>query len=283
MVLLVMMLSACTHGYYNPYSQKSARDWVPEEGAGINTFAVDEVVNTLSRGESDMLWKILPMWNVVLLPRTQEFIQQNDTVHALYDVFRAFYKLHGYQKAQYQRTRYVVVQNQIRYGIADRPQSAEANYTSLQPIDATDALPVERFFDSRPPHWDSLADFRPPLDISPDSILYMTDRIERAVYEYLGSQYPKAGKKLRRTSPNSMIKYSREQSEFLNPYIPVFSAMWSDYWFIMAFPYVDEIVLGPSLREAYVAFYTRYQGFEMTLNKSNGVWSITNINGTWIE
>jgi hypothetical protein len=219
---------------------------------------------------TDTLGQIFLEWNKNVKPNTTEFIEQNDTIKAVFDVYKEFYKpLDLLKLGDWEwgndlnsNCKYVVVQNKIFYAV-------------MSPDSFDD-------FSWRTSHKDSINNFRPPLNIDSKKVLYLTTEYDKALNQFLGTESTEMG------TPNIMNPSrpegeSEKRYEIIRPFIPVLHGHWGGYWHLETHPDVGVILLDKTLTKAKIDFRVGYQGGEATLEKQGNKWIIKKSKATWVE
>jgi hypothetical protein len=216
---------------------------------------------------TDKLEKFFADWNSNVPPNSKEFIEQNDTIRALYGAFNAFYqpldllKLGDWEwrNELNSESKYVAVQNEISYMVTDSFEH----------------------FDWQSPGIREISDFRPPITIDSKKVLYLTLEYDSTLRQFLGSESTEAGE------PNIMNPArpkgeSEKRYQMIRPYIPVLHGHWNG-WHLNTHPSVSYILLNKNLTLAHFIFRVGYQGGEATLKKDGTGWTIKESKATWIE
>jgi len=209
-------------------------------------------------------------WNESVSPNSVEFISQNDTVEAIYEVYKLFYdpfdltKLGSWEKMGINlnsNCKYVAVQNKIIYGVVE-DTSFESPYS----------------YYISPSYYDTINDFRPSLNLAKEQVLYLLPEYEEALNMFLRTE-PFG------TEPTFIYSYEDilKKYEFIRPYIPILRGHWGWYWHLSTHPFINQIVFNKTLDKAKIYFRVGYQGGEATLEKNSNVWVINESKATWIE
>ncbi len=234
------------------------------------TILKDKLEIAFKQISTDTLGHIFLEWNEKIKPNTTEFIEQNDTIKAVFDVYKEFYKpLDLLKLGDWEwgnnlnsNCKYVAVQNKIFYAV-------------MLPDSFDD-------FSWNTSHKDSINNFRPPLNIDNKRILYLTTEYEKALNQFLGTESTEMG------TPNIMNPSrsdgeSEKRFEKIRPFIPVLHGHWGGYWHLETHPVVGYILLDKTLTKAKIDFRVGYQGGETILEKQGNKWIIKKSNATWIE
>lgn len=257
-------------------SQKCATEPNNERTVNDNyqpLYTVAELVDKLENSvdtSSNRLSKFFNEWNESITSNTEDFINQNDSIKAVFNVYRTFYKpLNLLELGDWEwgnelnsNARYVAVQNKIFYAV----------------------LPGNNLdkYDWKTSRTDSIDNFRPPILIGTDSVLYLTKEYELAISSFLGSEMTELGEG-NIMSPSRPIEESQQRFELIRPFVPILAGHWGGYWHIESHPDASLIVFNQELTKARISFRVGYQGGSAILEKQNGQWVITESKETWIE
>jgi hypothetical protein len=212
-------------------------------------------------------------WNQSSEPNDSSFINKNDTIKAVYDVFKTVYKpldlnrLGNWEVGNELNvdSKYVVIQSDIRYSVLPSD--------SIETHSRDDNLKLVA---------DTIVNFRPTVDLDKSKVLYLTQRHKSLINKFLGVESTSVGEP-NLMSPSSPQGESSKRYDILRRFIPVSHGHWGGYWHIGTHPEVGRIVFNQSLTKARVYFRVRYQGGEASLEKQPDGWQITSSRDTWIE
>lgn len=234
------------------------------------TYLNDKLEFAFKQGSLDSIGQIFLQWNVKIEPNTKEFIEQNDTIKAVYDVYKEFYKpldllkLGDWEGGNELNSecKYVVIQNAMFYAVMDSNSFNNFNWRSSRK--------------------DSICNFRPPLNIDSKKVLYLTTEYDKTLNQFLGTKSTKFGE------PNIMNTSrptgdSEKRYEIIRPFIPILHGHWGGYWHLETHPDVAYILFNKDLTVARIDFRVGYQGGEATLIKGINGWTIAKSEATWIE
>jgi len=167
-VTAILGLASCEY-------KKESNPVSPHTEAQINNeFEItDNSIKTKS------LEEIFLEWNNKIIPNTDDFINQNDTINALFKVYKEFYnpldmsKLGSWEWGNKLNlnSKYVVIKNRIYYIVL--------------PSDSLDG------YDWQTLKTDSIENFRPPVNLEKNKVLYLTAEYENFIYNFLGQHYQK--------------------------------------------------------------------------------------------
>ncbi|MFT3885771.1 MAG: hypothetical protein QM724_10165 [Flavobacteriales bacterium] len=215
---------------------------------------------------TDTLEQLFSEWNASVPPNTPAFIGTNDTISSVFAVYRAFYEPYDllskgaweWGNGLNEDSKYVGVQNKILYAVS--PDGSAK--TGMK--------------------YDSILDFRPPLDIEQGKVLYLTPTYASALLHFLGAGSTEAG------TPNIMDpsrpdSTSERRYAMIRPFLPILHGHWGGYWHLETHPEVYAIVFDPALTTAEVNFRVGYQGGAAILKRSGRDWHIESSKATWIE
>ncbi len=171
---------------------------------------------------------------------------------AVYDVFGDFYNPFDFDligdsdlgDSFYFDVQYVIVQNEVMYGIYTQDISDSAWIS--------DMLVADEYF--------NIFDFRPQLDFGDKPVVYLSPLLEEALTNYL----------------------TLGRLKFLNQVIGIFPGHWVG-WHIVSHPVARSILLDSGLRRARIYYQAGWMGFMAVLMKlPNGTWSIVHVQLIWI-
>ena len=231
---------------------------------------LNELENAYAHQSKHSIENFFADWNKSVKQNSIEFINQNNSVKSIFEIYRTFYqpldllKLGDWEwgNSLNMNSKYVVVQNKMYYYI----------------------MPNDNFDNFL--YWnensDSIIDFRPPIDVKLDKVLYLMDEYHEAVNRFLGSESSGLGEG-NIMNPSRPIEESQKRYNFLREFIPILHGHWGGYWHIETHPEVSVIILNKKLDRAIVHFRVGYQGGEATLVKNNNKWTVQSSMATWIE
>lgn len=212
-------------------------------------------------------------WNESVFPNTVEFIQQNDTVEAIYEVYKLFYepldltKLGNWEelsKNLNSNCKYVAVQNKIIYGVVEDIISSE----------------LPSYYYSLHSAYDTINDFRPSINMAKEQVLYLLPEYEEALNIFMRTEsIGKESTEYNWGNYEDILK----RYEFIRPYIPILRGHWGLYWHLATHPQIHQIVFNKPLNKAIIYFRVGYQGGEVILKKQANQWTIIESRVTWIE
>lgn len=213
---------------------------------------------------------VFKFWNESI---TQDFPSSsfnNDTIHAIYSIFRELYKpfdlltIGNWEWGNKLNSgcKYAIVQGTISWSIgsSDSLTDDDAGRKSVQ----------------------TLNDFRPPLNLDKQQILFLKPAYEQAINQFLGTKSTKLGEG-GIMNPSFPKGESEKRYWFIRPIIPVLHGHWGGYWHIATHPEISKIILNRKLTRALVIFRVGYQGGEARLLKNENHWEISTSKATWIE
>jgi hypothetical protein len=271
--LLAIIFGALTScGQQNSGEQKITNTKVDDGYKPFFTVAqLSEKLETrFKQMPSDSFAKIFSDWNQNIQPNADEFIYQNDTIKAVFDVYKVFYRPHDLLKLGNwewgnklnANSKYVAVQNKIFYSVLGSDTIDGYSWSSLRK--------------------DSIVNFRPPIDLDENSVLYLTQEYETSLNKFLGTQSTEVGEP-NIMSPSAATGESEKRYEFLKVFIPVLHGHWGGYWHLETHPDVGVIIFNKTLTKAQINYRVGYQGGEAILERINNQWTIKESKATWIE
>jgi hypothetical protein len=230
----------------------------------------DKLEFNFKQARPDSFEQLFIDWNRTIKPNSEDFIHQNDTIHVVFDVYKAFYKpLDLLKLGDWEwgnklnsKCRYVVVQNKLFYSI----------------------LLTDNFddFDWKKSRKDSIENFRPPIDLDRNKVLYLTNEYATSINKFLGAESTKLGEG-NIMNPSRPAGESEKRYEVLRSFIPILHGHWGGYWHLETHPHVSVIIFNKTLTKAQIHFRVGYQGGEAILEKTGNEWTIKESKATWIE
>lgn len=256
---LVVILSAC--------NQKN-KDNVAEND--LSVYNAEQLYDQLiaCQEDSTKLIQFFDHWNKSVKPNEISDLD-NDTIIEIYKVFSAFYKPldipelgdSEFGNKLNMGRRYVAIQNKIGYNVLD--------------ISDFDEYPILKEVK------DTISDFRPLIDISRDSVLYLLPQYEEAINKFLGSELPEKEKS--DTTGFVSDSVSKIRYDLLKKYIPIVHGHWGRYFHLETHPQAFYVLFNHDLTKAFVDSRIGYQGCSTYLAKKEGIWKIEKSGMTWIE
>lgn len=264
---LFSLLSCGQHTQSGKQPTVVADNYKPVYSAAILN---DKLETGFKLGSADSLAQVFSDWNETIKPNTTEFTEQNETIKAVYDIYKEFYKpLDLLKLGNWEwgndlnsNCRYVVVQNKIFYAVISSGNFDDFNWNSS--------------------HKDSIDNFRPRLNLDSKKILYLTTEYDDALNQFLGTESTEMGTPDIMT-PSRPAGESEKRYEMIRPFIPVLHGHWGGYWHLETHPEAGIILLDKTLTKAKVQFRVGYQGGEAILEKQCNEWAIKKSESTWIE
>jgi hypothetical protein len=220
--------------------------------------------------KTDGIDALMLEWNRTIQPNSEDFINQNDTINAVFSVYKEFYKpydlleLGGWEWGNKlnSASKYVVIQNKVFYSVLTT-NNLEGN-------------------DRRNSQRDSIVNFRPPVNLKKIKTLYLTAEYAEAINYFLGTVSTEPGE-ASIMSPSRPKEESEKRYEMLRPYIPILHGHWGGYWHLETHPEVSSIVFNNTLTKAKIDFRVGYQGGEAIFEKNGTDWIIIESKATWVE
>jgi len=202
-------------------------------------------------------------WNVSFSSNTANFIKQDKITEAIFEIYKEFYSplnltnLGNWEwgNSLNSNSKYVAVQNKIVFAELKEEFFEIYFYQGI----------YETI------NFDTICDFRPPLNLRKDKILYLTPNYEKSLNMFLGADP---------SVPQGDID---KRYSFIRPYIPILCGHWGNYWHIATHPEISRIFVDINNGAAKVFFRVGYQGGEAILKKKSNSWKIEESRATWIE
>jgi hypothetical protein len=230
----------------------------------------DKLEFAFKQMQSDSLQQIFAAWNKTIRPNADNFINQNDTISAVYSVYKEFYKPFDLLKLGdwewgnnlNSNCKYIAVQNKIYY-------------STLRNDNFDD-------FDWQKSKMDSIDNFRPPINLDKNKVLYLTHEYAESINKFLGTESTKPGEE-NIMNPSKAKGESKKRYEVLRAYIPILHGHWEGYWHLETHPLIRIIIFNKTLTKAEINFRVGYQGGKATLERNGNEWTIKESKATWIE
>jgi hypothetical protein len=247
------------------------------QGRTDGRFSEKEIAHKLDSARSGktvvVLSRFFAEWNSLSKSIDPGPTGQNDTIRAVYEVFRSFYKpldllkLGNWEWGNRlnENARFVAVQNSISYAVLllDTPRSGEESGAAK-------------------PDLFHIFDFRPSLDIDASRVLYLFPEYEEAMNQFLGAKSTAVGAG-GIMNPSFPEGESENRYKLLRPWLPILHGHWGGYWHLETHPYVARVLFNRQMNLALLEFRVGYQGGECLLEKKAGRWNIKDSHATWIE
>lgn len=216
------------------------------------------------RKETELTENIFEKWNKTVRPNTAEYIYQNDTISAIYEIFKTFYKPNdylkfgnwGYRNYLKSHYKYIVVQNTILYSVLNSNK-----------INKIEGINVRKSL---------ITNFRPPISSDSNHVLYLTEEYAESLNNYLSAEIKKArDNQLNNTSGYRIEKLVK--AELLRSYIPVNYDYLDRYWYFESNPYINKIIFNKTMNKAKIDFSVGQQGGEAILENKGQGWFVKQI------
>lgn len=230
----------------------------------------DKLEHFFKQEQPDSFYDFFNDWNRNIQPNSDNFINQNDTINAVFSVYKEFYKpLDLLKLGKWEwgnklnsESKYVVVRNKIFYSV----------------------LPNDNFddFSWKKSKRDSIVNFRPPINLDKNKVLYLTDEYAKSISIFLGTESTELGEG-NIMSPSKAKGESFKRYEVLRTYIPILHGHDGGYWYLQTHPDINVIIFNKALTEAKIDFRVGYQGGEAMLERIENMWIIKESKATWIE
>jgi hypothetical protein len=312
-VLLIILVVAYTTTI--AFAQKTEQSKSSGKKASLLELAYRE-------HSEDKLTQFFREWSVdIPAINEKELSQVNTRQKEAYAVFTAFYKPHRldslggseWGNSIYQKTKFLLVQNDIKIRITDRVFYSDAYIdsvitgviTRMETIDSIkqrlllkkvngrlnqrvrETFGYGEAFSShnsndRQKALDSIMNFRPVVKVSGKQAVYLTPKRAETLRAFLGDKHLPFG-----TGGIMNPARSRGESEkrkvFLENVIKIWYGHWGGYWQLNSYPVVYSITFDKSMLYARVNFRMVYEGGEAILKKTDGKWLLVSSKRTWIE
>lgn len=220
-----------------------------------------------NNGDFDQLFE---HWNRSIKASSDSIIGINDTTQAIYQIYKTFYHPLALKKIGdwewgnrlNKRASYIAVQHKLYYSVyeADSLQNFEGSHFTR----------------------DSIENFRPPVGLKENRVLYLTEPYQEVLNEFLGTESRRPGEG-NVMNPSRPAGESEKRHKALREYLPILRGHWGGYWHINTHPDVFSIAFNKSFDQAKVYFRVGYQGGEAFLIKKKDEWILEESYATWIE
>jgi hypothetical protein len=236
-------------------------DYVPVHSTAVLTGILDSIVH-----DSVALRRFCEDWNRIL-PNRDAYIQQNDTIAALYAVFEAYFMEKRLDTSfdQYRRfskwyylektDAYLLIPRKLRYDVQEIRDTVY-EYPALQ--------------------LDTLHHFRPPMTGIKARCLYLTPEFAEALNTYLGYNDPDL-KKTWITSSEDSVLYNKYMH---------FNTRKRHLSRVIGLNYPEKLAyvcLNPSLNVAHLHFSAMGGGSAALFKKTQDRWVFQREDATWVE
>ena len=224
------------------------------------------LTNRYLENNGDSLDEVFVNWNKQLQPNRKSFIEQDERTKAVYDVFRQFYKSYDllelgnleWANKLNENSRYVLIQDRILYSVS----------TSEDP----DSICKEILRDS-------IINFRPPVDVPRDKVLYLNVTFGQGLQNFLSSdQLSTTGQSQHISNDEAPVR-----QRLISSYVKLLPRNLGGSRHFTSDPYITSIVFNSSLSMASIDFLVGYQGGNVTMKKVDGKWIIVRPETNWIE
>jgi len=263
--LIKLLIAIIFFGIISCSTSPKASDLKKVEDIYKPVYSAEEITNdlefALNKRESVLIENIFAEWQRTVKPNSIEFINQNDTIAAIYEVFNSFYKPNDIQKLGdweifkdlNSNCKYVVIRNKIQYSILNVNRITHVDWINSKRI--------------------LFSNFRPPLNSVGSNVLYLTDEYEESISDFLGYETL-----LAKSEKGKSSEYSDERQRkyaLLKDYIPVVLEQKENFWHLATYPYVNRIFLNKSLTKAKIDFSVGSEFGIAILKKEGENWIIT--------
>ena len=215
-----------------------------EENYPIEVKTAEELYENLEKvfqlSSTNALNQFFTEWNKSVSFNTAMSINEKE----IYDIYKVFYnplsfsmKIGDKEYMQDSNSKYVVVQNKIEYAIIGKEH-----------FDNLLAEPI---------NLETIDDFRPPLNLAKNRILYQMPEYKEALNMFLRTESTDGQRK----------------DDFIRPYIPLMRFR-SGSWIIGTLPLVSMIIMDDSRTSAKVYFIISHMGGVATLKKQANKWIV---------
>jgi len=234
----------------------------------------EKLETAYQESSTDNLEKFFTNWNVSFSSNTVDFIKQSKITEAIFEIYKKFYNpLNLTQLGDWEwgnglnsNSKYIAVQNKIVFAGLKK--------------EFFDIYFYQGIYETI--KYDTICDFRPPLNLGKDKVLYLTPNYEKTLNMFLGVESTEMGENGIMT-PSMPKGDSEKRYSSIRPYIPILHGHWGGYWHLATHPEISRIFVDTNSGAAKVFFRVGYQGGEALLKKKSSGWTIVESKATWIE
>jgi len=198
----------------------------------------------------DSLMLFLSEWHALIPSSKAEYINYNDTISNLYQIFKELYKpfkFGNFNADNYFENinEYIVIQGDIEYAVySDKDYQIYLAYT-------TDGFPNDSLRNKF--KLKKLLGFRPIINFDSIKYLYLTSEYKEALNSFLGTEHSELGAgDIMNTAFPKDETFNRYK--FLSPTLPIVHGHWGGYWHLETFPIVYSIVLDEKFNHALIDY-----------------------------
>jgi len=164
-------------------------------------------------------------WQKNIKPNSVAFINQNETLVAVYNVFDTFFKPNDLMKIGSWacvddinlNCEYIVIQNQIVYSIVKSNNINEVDWKISKK--------------------NLISNFRPRITSESKNVLYLTDEYEESINDFLGKESSEPLEVEAMQPPQN--QGNERKIELLKQCIPILHDYWGRTWQLETYPYVN--------------------------------------------
>jgi len=250
-------------------------------GPDTTALSQEELLNLAYQNKSNgMLGEFFSRWQQEIQPISeQEFASQSEIEQTIHEIFEKFYdprypsKLGGSEWGDklYQGHSYFIVHNKLYYRQVDEPGSENTLWFSSREE-------YEQFVATR----DSIDNFRPRLDFSKTKVVYLTEKYESLLNDFLGRDLSQVGES-NIANPAQAEGESQNRLQFLKKKANIIPGHWGFSWHILTHPEIRLIELDNNLQKAHIEFRIVYEGGYAKFEKEPQGWKMVDAKITWIE
>lgn len=268
--ILILFISLISCGKTPNYKQSQGKVADSYKPIHNDTILSEKLELAYKLNSKDSLENFFSYWNQTIKSNDKSFIEQNDTIKAVFDAFKMFYKplellnlgtwICGYRFNT--EFKYVVVQNNIDYSVIMSNNFKDIEFKNI----------------SR----ETISNFRPPISLDSKNTLYLTSEYEIALYQFLGTDSNEVGSP-KITTPSRTASEKQNRYNMIRTFIPVICDHWGLDWLLATRPYISLILFNKNLTIAKIYFSICYEWGEAILIKGFSGWIIKERHKTGIE
>jgi hypothetical protein len=259
-ISLILLINSCSHKIeFDSYKAKYSSSQIKER---IEKYYTTNLV--------DSLYRFLNEWHNSIPPVSVDFINQNDTMKNIYQIFTDLYqpfKFGDYHVDNYfdNKNKYIIIQGYMDYAVVSKD-----NYKNLLKVE-TKGYPDDTIYDKIKTK--TLLSFRPKLSIDSIKYLYLTKEYRQALCDFLGTDHHELGEGdiMNTAFPKNETE---NRYKFVCPVLPIVYGHWGGYWHIETFPIIYKIVFDDSFQHAMI-------DFRSSVGQTVMQYKVSKVHGQW--
>ncbi len=233
-------------------------------GPDTSGLSQEELLNLAYQKKSNrILGQFFSRWHQEIKPITEEELtSQSETLQTVYKLFDSFFKEHDgsrWNRVLYKGRSYFIVQGKVSYRLVEEPGKH-----GLMSVSSREEH--QQFLASR----DSIDNFRPIVKSSKTKVVYLTEKYETLLYNFVG-----------------MNRLTKEESShrlhFLTKQIKISLNHWGNWWHMINHPEIWHVEFDKKLQTAYMEYYFVAAGGSAYFDKTPQGWEFSGEGITWQE